>query len=163
LTSASFSTDARGATLGAEVQAGLHLTLGSAYLEPVVSVSHSQTTLGGFNRPDAAILVSYPRADSTYGSLGVRAGYAYRTSGYSLSPYVGLYGEGEFDGRSRVDVALGGVAVDVADPTPRARGRAELGVVAQTDHGLTGFIKLDNAFGPTQSGLDARIGLSWRW
>lgn len=163
LASASFSTGTRGKTLGAEVQAGLHLTAGSAYLEPVVSVSHSQTKLDGFDRPDAAILVNYPHADSNYASLGVRAGYTYRAGGYRVGPYAGLYAESEFDGRSRADVALGGVEVDMADPTPHGRGRAELGVVAQTDHGLAGFIKLDDGFGRTQSGLDARLGLSWRW
>jgi hypothetical protein len=152
-----------GDSVGAEVQAGYRVTSGAAYVEPLTSLSWTETHIAGFNSAAAGAAVDFSRAESIYAVAGVRIGTSRPYGNSAVAPYAGAYVEGEMAGKNRATVTAGADSVSLFDPRGRPGARLELGMIGNARSGLTFSANVDADTGGSLSGLSGRVGLAFRW
>lgn len=152
-----------GSTTGAEFQLGYHWTGRQLFVEPVATMAWTSTDLGSFTNAAAGASVNFNRTRSAYGTLGLRFGAKPSGGDWALSPFGGVYYEGEMGAKNRTTVTAGPASVLFADPRPGADARFELGLSGRNKQGLELNALVDGRTGGGLSGVTGRVGLSWRW
>ena len=152
-----------GGTFGAEVQGGYRWTNGATFVEPVVSVSWTSTSLDSFSNAQAGAQVSMNPGDSVYGNAGLRVGTTAAYGEWTVTPYAGAYVQGEMAGKNSATVTAGASALTFADPRGGANGRFELGLSGHGRAGLELSAAIDGVTGGSLSGVSGRVGLAYHW
>lgn len=152
-----------GSTTGLELQAGYHWSHGRTFIEPTGSISWSASNLDPFTNAFAGASVNFHRAESAYGSLGLRFGHVAQHGDWTVRPYGGAYIEGEMGSRVTTQITAGATSLLFADQRPDAHGRYELGVTGRNKTGLELTAAVSGVAGGSDSGAQGRLGVSWHW
>lgn len=151
-----------GTTTGAELQAGYHYVSGALFIEPVAAVSFSGPSPQTVTSALAGAKASFS-GRSTYASAGVRVGETRPYGVWTVQPYVGAYVEGEMSANNSAIITTGAQSQFLGDPRQASLARIEFGITGKAPSGLELSAKVGGETGSTTSGVDGKVGLTWRW
>lgn len=160
---AAFNVGFNGSTTGAELQAGYHYVSGALFIEPVATVSFSGPSLQTVNSAVAGAQASFSGGHSAYASAGVRVGETQPYGVWTVQPYAGAYVEGEMSANNSAIITTGAQSQVLGDPRQASLARFELGVMGKAPTGLELSAKVGAETGGGASGVDGKVGLTWRW
>jgi outer membrane autotransporter protein len=152
-----------GSTFGGELQVGYHAKVGSAFIEPMVSLSSTRSSIDSFDSAAAGASVDFNRARSLYGNAGVRAGTTIPSGNWTITPFVGGYAQGDLHRRNRVDIAAGPTSLSFQDEHGDANARFEAGIVGKANAGFELSANINGVTGGNTRDIAGRVGLAYHW
>lgn len=152
-----------GSTFGGELQVGYHAMVGSAFIEPMVSLSSTRSSIDSFDSAAAGASVDFNHARSLYGNAGVRAGTTIPSGNWTITPFVGGYAQGDLHRRNRVDIAAGLTSLSFQDEHGDANARFEAGIVGKANAGFELSANINGVTGGNTRDIAGRVGLAYHW
>ncbi len=148
-------------SFGLQGELGYRLAGDAWFVEPVASLSWTQTRIDSFTASGATL--DFEDADSLVGKAGMRVGWTVGSGDVVLVPAIGVFAIDEFEGENAMTFTTGATSFAVTDTPPGAYGKVEFGVTAQTFYGLEGYVRGEVNFGDEAEGGAVRLGARWRW
>lgn len=158
---AGLSRDEDTYALGGEVEVGMRLGSAKLFVEPVVSLAYSRTSLDDFEAGPNAF--DYDRFEGLRGKAGLRLGSRREIAGAAVAFYAGASAVQEFKGRDGLRFSSAGQVVALPNDRLSTFGQGTLGMNVTLPSGLSGFVEAHGETGDEYHGGGARAGLRLRF
>jgi hypothetical protein len=148
---------------GIDIEAGYHLRIGMAFLEPELGLAWSHSNLDGIRDASGGIDATFEHLASAFGHAGLRGGIETHSGNWTIKPYLGAAWESELNGRPGVTLSSGGTDLYLGDTSEGGRARLEAGIQGDSEHGLSAFAKVEGVTGEKVGGISGRAGIALHW